>query len=131
MPLAAIGAAGDFPLLLGIFAVLFVLAATQDIAADATATRLLRPEERGFGNGLQSAGASVTQVEGGGLSLLVDQAAGWQVAALSLALSSVLPLPLILAWKEEATTAGQSASHVTPRSALAFFARPGCGCGAS
>jgi MFS family permease len=64
--LALFDPAADFGLLLGIFAVLFVVAATQDIAADATATRLLRPQERGVGNGLQSAGSSVAQVVGGG-----------------------------------------------------------------
>lgn len=112
--LALFDPAGDFPLLMGIFAILFVIAATQDIAADATATRLLRPEERGFGNGLQSAGASVAQVVGGG-------GGGWQVAALSLALFSVLPLPLILAWREDASTAAQPTPHVTLSSALAFF----------
>ncbi|MDK7748903.1 MFS transporter [Brevibacterium sp. UMB10442] len=122
--LALFDPAGDFPLLLGIFAVLFVLAATQDIAADATATRLLQPQERGFGNGLQSAGASVAQVVGGGLILLVYHAAGWQVATLSLALFSVLPLPLILGWREDASTATQPAPHVTLRSALAFFSLP-------
>jgi predicted MFS family arabinose efflux permease len=122
--LALFDPAADFGLLLGIFAVLFVVAATQDIAAAAPATRLLRPQERGVGNGLQSAGSSVAQVVGGGLILVVYQAAGWQVAALSLALFSVLPLPLILAWREGATTAGQPAPHVTMRSALAFFARP-------
>jgi predicted MFS family arabinose efflux permease len=121
--LALFDPATDFPLLLGIFAIMFIIAATQDIAADATATRLLRPEERGFGNGLQSAGASVAQVVGGGLILLVYQAGGWQVATLSLALFSVLPLPLIFAWRENASTAAQPAPHVTLRSALGFFSR--------
>ena len=121
--LALFDPATDFPLLLGIFAIMFMIAATQDIAADAAATRLLHPEERGFGNGLQSAGASVAQVVGGGLILLIYQAGGWQVAALSLALFSVLPLPLIFVWREDASTAAQPAPHVTLRSALGFFSR--------
>lgn len=49
--------AEDFAQLLCLFAVLFIVAGTQDIAADATAIRLLPPTERGLGNGIQAAGS--------------------------------------------------------------------------
>lgn len=119
--LALFDPAEDFTVLLGLFALLFLLAATQDVAADAAATRLLLAEERGLGNGFQSAGASVAQVLGGGVVLIVYQFAGWQVAALSLACFSLVALPFILAWKEEPSTADQPAPHVSLRSILKFF----------
>ncbi|KAB1642574.1 MFS transporter [Gulosibacter chungangensis] len=122
--LALLDPAADFGVMLRMFAVLFFLAGTQDIAADAAATRLLRPEERGLGNGFQSAGSCVAQVVGGGLVLVVYGFAGWQAAALMLAVFSLLPLPLILAWRESATTQSQPVPHITLRSTLAFFARP-------
>jgi len=102
---------------------IFLTAATQDIAADAAATRLLRSSERGMGNGLQSAGSAVSQVVGGGLSLVVYDAVGWRVAVLLLAVFSLLPLPLILGWQEEASTGGLPEPRATLRSALAFFSR--------
>lgn len=102
---------------------IFLTAATQDIAADAAATRLLRSSERGMGNGLQSAGSAVSQVVGGGLSLVVYDAFGWRVAVLLLAVFSLLPLPLILGWQEEASTGGLPEPRATLRSALAFFSR--------
>lgn len=117
--------AEDFSLILVIFAVLFIIAGTQDVAADAAATRLLLPSERGIGNGIQSAGSSVAQVVGGGLVLIIYQFAGWQSAAGFLALFSILPLPLIALWREDLTAADQPTPHVTLRSMLSFFARPG------
>ena len=121
--LALFDPATDFGVLLGVFAVLFVVAATQDIAADAAATRLLRPSERGIGNGFQSAGACVAQVVGGGLTLVVYQVAGWQAAALVLAVFSLVPLPFILAWREREASRNLPRPQMTLRSALSFFAR--------
>src|SRR3712207_5602173 len=43
------------PVLAVVFAIA-IISATQDIAADATAVRLLEPAERGIGNGIQKAG---------------------------------------------------------------------------
>lgn len=122
--LALFDPAAHFHLLLALFGVLFVLAGTQDIAADAAATRILRPEERGTGNGLQSAGACVAQVVGGGVVLIIYQAAGWQAAALTLAAFSLIALPFILTWREDLDTSGQPVPRATLRSALAFFRDP-------
>jgi acetyl-CoA transporter-like protein len=47
---------GQLPLLVAVIGVVALLSATQDIAADATAVRLLAPSERGVGNGIQKAG---------------------------------------------------------------------------
>lgn len=123
--LAFFDPAQDFTTILVLFAVLFVFAGTQDIAADAAATRLLKSSERGIGNGFQSAGSSVSQVIGGGVVLIIYQFAGWQIAALSLAVFSLIPLPFVLGWRESETTADQPAPRATLRSALGFFSQPG------
>ncbi|MGO1561237.1 AmpG permease [Actinomycetales bacterium JB111] len=120
--LALFDPAEQFTTLLAVFAVLFVVAGTQDIAADAAATRTLRPDERGLGNGFQSAGASVAQVVGGGVVLVVYQAAGWQAAALCLAAASALPLPFVLRWRENDEARDLDAPRATLRTVVSFFA---------
>ena len=60
--LAALDPGRHFVLIMAVFAVLFLFAGSQDIAADATTTRLLAPADRGIGNGIQSAGGSFAQV---------------------------------------------------------------------
>ncbi|MGF7022886.1 MULTISPECIES: MFS transporter [Micrococcales] len=119
--LALFDPATQFTTLLALFAVIFVVAATQDVAADAAATRLLRPDERGLGNGFQSAGSSVAQVVGGGVVLVVYQAAGWQIAALCLAACTLVALPFVLRWREEADERDVPAPRVTLRTIGQFF----------
>lgn len=121
--IATLEPARDFSILVAAFALIFVVAGTQDVAADATATRLLGPAERGLGNGLQSAGSSVAQVVGGGLVLVVYEAAGWRVAALTLAALSAVALPFVATWRErpEATDATVAAAPIRLRDVGRFF----------
>jgi MFS family permease len=99
---AATGAAasfdpvGDFDVLLAIFLLISVLSATQDIATDALAVNLLDKEERGFGNGLQSAGNYAGSIAGGGALLISYDRAGWTASLLLLALILALPLLAVL-----------------------------------
>jgi len=74
-----------------------LLAASQDIATDGLAVDLLRPEERGLGNGVQVAGYRVGMiVGGGGLLLLYDQAGWWATTATGSALLLAATLPILL-----------------------------------
>ena len=66
-----------FPLLVLLGLVLTVFSATQDIAADAIACRLLPAELRGIGNSLQVAGGLVGIVLGGGATLTLFPLLGW------------------------------------------------------
>lgn len=80
----------DFATLL-IFAVaMTALAATQDIAADATACRLLPPDLRGPGNAIQIAGGVLGLIIGGGAMVIVYDAFGWQTCVLSMAAMMLL-----------------------------------------
>lgn len=116
--------AKDFTTLLAFFALLFTLAATQDVAADAAVTLILTPEERGIGNGFQSAGAAVSQLVGGGLILIVYGYAGWSMAALTLAAFSLIALPFILAWNEPPRGGDAQRAHIGPKEVFGLFRSP-------
>ncbi|MGQ0701067.1 MAG: MFS transporter [Panacagrimonas sp.] len=74
--------------LIVIFAALVLfnlLAATQDVATDGLAVRLLSPAERGLGNGIQVGAYRIGMILGGGLLLWVFAKAGWSVMFLGMA----------------------------------------------
>lgn len=87
----------------GGFAVLFValflfniVAATQDIATDGLAVRLLTPTERGLGNGLQVGAYRLGMILGGGLLLWLYALAGWSWMLLAMAgLLALTVLPVL------------------------------------
>lgn len=91
---AFIDASNEFLLFQGILLIV-TLAATQDIATDALAIGLLAPHERGWGNGIQSAGRAMGGILGGGVMLLVLNQVGWRISVWILAggvLLALLPL---------------------------------------
>jgi PAT family beta-lactamase induction signal transducer AmpG len=108
--------------LLWCFLGLNLLAATQDIATDGLAIRLLGPSERGLGNGLQVAGYRVGMVFGGGLLLMLYGKLGWMGSFFSMAgVMAIATLP-ILAHREappEPRPAG------VPLPGVSFWRRPG------
>ncbi|MFZ5481445.1 MAG: MFS transporter [Myxococcota bacterium] len=74
-----------------------LLAATQDVATDGLAVDLLRPEERGLGNGVQVAGYRLGMVIGGGALLVVFEELGWTRSfGLMAALLLLASLPVAL-----------------------------------
>jgi len=90
-----------------------LLSATQDIAVDGLACRLLTPADRGFGNGLQIGGGLVGNLVGGGAMLMLYPTIGWMGCCLALAaLTSVSWLQLLRyqepAWPRPAQPGGYS-----------------------
>jgi len=74
-----------------------LIAATQDVATDALAIDLLKPEERGVGNGIQIAGYRIGMILGGGVVLMVFDRFGWMSTFLMLSmilLVGVVPVGL-------------------------------------
>jgi predicted MFS family arabinose efflux permease len=114
----------DLPLVLTTAATIAFLSATQDIAADATAVRLLTPVQRGLGNGIQMAGSYGGFVIGGNLVLVVYDRAGWLAAVALLALLTAVPLPLLLRYRETPDPASSWPS-MSGRTVRGFFGRPG------
>lgn len=120
-----------------------LFAATQDIATDGLAVRLLDFHERGLGNGVQVAGYRIGLIIGGGLLLYAIGAWAWHTAFLALAaLLALLTLP-VLAWREPpalsrpaasgAAQGAEGAAHGADKAAplpylevfFSFFRRPG------
>ena len=71
--------------LLAVTLLVNVLAALQDVATDGLAVELLRPDERGLGNGVQVGGYRLGMILGGGGLLVVSPALGWWGTLLALA----------------------------------------------
>lgn len=104
---------------------LFVLfSATQDIAADALAVRLLSEGDRGLGNGIQVGGNYLGSVVGGGLAVIVYDRWGWVPAILLLALLTATALGVVIGFREpERATPVRRAGL---REVLSVFGQPGC-----
>lgn len=77
-------------------AVFMFASATQDVATDGLAVRLISPSERGLANGVQVGGYYLGQIAGGGLVLVLFAAFGWVPAVLSMAV--MLALALVPTW---------------------------------
>lgn len=113
--------------------ILMVLAifssATQDIASDALAIRILKKSERPFGNSMQSMGNFGGTLLGSGVLLMVYAFTGWAWCMAMLAVFVLIALlPLIFNVKKDAT-----ASQYIPKKAITlsdifmFFRRKGIG----
>lgn len=86
--------------IIAICAVYVVFSATQDIAADALAIRLLTAGDRGIGNGIQVGGNYLGSVVGGGLAVVVYDVFGWVAAILLLAALTATALAVVIAYRE-------------------------------
>ncbi|WP_437618234.1 MFS transporter [Sorangium sp. So ce1151] len=98
--------------------------ALADAASHGLAVSLLSAEERGFGNGLQTAGLMAGQLVGGGLMVILVGRLGWQPALLIISALLLLPLPGIALYKERPVDPSRI---ITPREVLAFFRQPRMG----
>lgn len=116
-------------------AIVCFVCASQDIATDALAVGLLEPQERGFGNGVQSAGNSLGAIIGGGGMLLAIERWGWQASMLILAVVVLVALIPVLGYQEPTRkhreTTRATAKFPQPANPFMdivnFFRRPGIG----
>ncbi|NEO25692.1 MAG: MFS transporter [Kamptonema sp. SIO4C4] len=128
---ANLNASENAALLFGGVFLIVTLAATQDIATDALAFKLLAPSERGWGNGIQSAGRAVGGIIGGGVMLLILNQVGWHRSLWILAAAVLLALFPLLKYREPEPDRNLQDSQRTPKTPayfttlLSFFHRPG------
>ncbi|MGH8516180.1 MAG: MFS transporter [Panacagrimonas sp.] len=104
--------------LIPIFAALLLfnlLAATQDVATDGLAVRLLGPAERGLGNGVQVGAYRIGMILGGGALLWLFAQAGWSAMFLGMAAILLLTCVPVLFLRSDSL----------PTSAAASIERPG------
>ncbi|NEZ54396.1 MFS transporter [Adonisia turfae] len=113
----------NFMLLFGLLMLMATLAASQDIATDALAVRLLTPTERGWGNGIQMTGNYLGAMLGGGAMLVLLNQWGWRHSLLALALIIVVALFPILQYREHSS----KVAHKAPiwMDLANFYRRPG------
>ncbi len=90
---------GLFFLAANIF-VMNLAAATQDIAVDGLAVDILGEKELGYGNAAQVVGYKSGMIISGGLLVWMTQYFAWNTLFIIMALISILPLILILFYKE-------------------------------
>lgn len=99
-----------------------VLLATNDIAVDGYATRMLKPADRPVGNAIQGAGVAAGVIIGGSGGMVAYQFWGWQAAVLIVAALSLLPLLAAMMMRDSDTD--KSPRQEAQASLRAFFARP-------
>lgn len=87
---------GSVALFVAVF-VFNLLAATQDVATDGLAVRLLDAQQRGLANGIQVGAYRFGMILGGGLLLWVFARTNWQVTFLGMAL--ILALLTLPVWR--------------------------------
>ncbi|MEM1243032.1 MAG: MFS transporter [Cyanobacteria bacterium P01_H01_bin.26] len=95
--------------------------ASQDIATDALAVRLLEPQERGVGNAVQGVGGAIGRMIGGGGMLILLNRWGWRTSLLSLAAVMVVALIPVLVYREPRRRS--MATTLGPRSYFKIFLR--------
>lgn len=101
------------------------LAATQDIASDGLAVRILQRSERGIGNGVQVGGYYLGQILGGGLTLALFARFGWRPAILAMAAFMALPFLQLLSFSEPERVDRGQRTRVDFGALARFFRRPG------
>ncbi|WP_101652709.1 MFS transporter [Brevibacterium ihuae] len=132
-PATQLGALG---LIIGAYA---FLSATQDIAADALAVRIVDARHRGVANGLAGAGSWLGNILGGGLVVVMYDAIGWTAAVITLTVLTLIPLVLVVRFAEPLPRASEVSSHAASgfagagrglcaslRAMRSIFAQPGC-----
>ncbi len=117
----------DFPLVYGLCLAVAITSATQDIAVDGLACRLLAPAERGLGNGLQIAGGLVGNLLGGGVVLMAYPVIGWGGAMAVLACGTSVSLVQLLVFREPEAPARTVTTRRVFARFFTFWRMPGAG----
>jgi MFS transporter, PAT family, beta-lactamase induction signal transducer AmpG len=125
LALAPLGRAAAPAFFVAVVVVIAVASATQDIATDAIAVRLVSPAERGMGNGIQKAGGYVGLMAGGGGGLVVYDRFGWVATVILLTALTALPLPALLRFHEPAAPTVPDRPPIATSPIGSFFRRPG------
>ena len=115
------------PQLLPLVALFVLFSATQDIAADGIAVRLVPVSERGIANGIQIASGYLGNIIGGGLTVIVYDYFGWAPAMLLLAAMTAVALVVVVTFPERRVDPrdGRTTLVDSYRALWSIFAVPG------
>lgn len=117
----------EFPRVYVLCLAVALLAATQDMAVDGLACRLLPERGRGFGNGLQIAGGLAGNILGGGLVLMLYPGIGWAGCLMLLAALTAIPAVQLIWFAEPDWPRPVQATGRFYRRMMAFWLLPGQG----
>ena len=115
----------DFKLIVAIMVVAFIASATQDIAVDIFAIRILKPAERSIGNSMQSAGSFTGTLFGTGVLLIAYHYFGWTNLLFLLALFVVFAVVPMLVYRCPEPVAADPKARITLAEIYRFFAEKG------
>lgn len=113
----------DFTVVYAWCLLMAVCSATQDIAVDGLACRLLNLAQRGIGNGLQIAGGLVGNLVGGGLMLILYPHIGWAGCCALLASLTAISWLQLLFYREPLWAA--ASGYGSYGRLLSFWRSPG------
>lgn len=111
----------DFRLIVILMIIAFIASATQDIATDIFAVRVLKPEEKSIGNGIQSGGSFIGSLFGTGVLLLAYHYFGWQLLLWILAAFVVFAIAPLLIYKPDVDLPAQQKVRIKPLDIFRFF----------
>lgn len=114
----------NFSLIVALMMIAITASATQDIATDIFAIRILKPDEKCVGNGIQSAGSFIGSLFGAGVLLLAYHYFGWQVLLLLLAAFVVFAIVPLLFYRPELISSQPAGQRAGLRDIITFFHDP-------
>lgn len=111
----------DFRLIVMLMILAFIASATQDIATDIFAIRILRPEEKAVGNGIQSGGSFIGSLFGTGVLLLAYHYLGWQYLLWILAAFVIFAVVPLYVYRPESDLSVEKKRQVNLTDIFSFF----------
>jgi predicted MFS family arabinose efflux permease len=111
----------DFTLIVALMILAFIASATQDIATDIFAIRILRPEEKAVGNGIQSGGSFIGSLFGTGVLLLAYHYLGWQYLLWILAAFVIFAIVPLYVYRPESDLSVEKKRRVNLTDIFSFF----------
>lgn len=112
----------DFTLIIVLMLLAFITSATQDIATDIFAIRVLSASEKAIGNGIQSSGSFIGSLFGTGVLLLAYHYLGWQWLLWILACFVVFAIVPLFVYKPDISLPAAQKVRVKPWDIFRFFA---------
>lgn len=112
----------DFTLIVVLMIIAFIASATQDIATDIFAIRVLNTSEKAIGNGIQTAGSFIGSLFGTGVLLLAYHYLGWQWLLWILACFVVFAIVPLFIYKPDISLPAEHKVRVKPLDIFRFFA---------
>ena len=124
-----LGSADRFTIMMALGLSAAFIAATQDIAADAIACRLVPAQQRGRASAIQLSGALLAKIVGGGVVLILFEHIGWQACLLAISLLVASVIIITARFNEQDIAISDNTKSALPRfmRLFSFWLQPGMG----